>query len=45
MPPDENGLDENRAPLLGTWRCWYLVVLATLAASVALFAFLSAHYQ
>jgi hypothetical protein len=42
MPPD---LDENRAPLLGTWRRWYIVVLATLAAIIALFAFLSAHYQ
>jgi hypothetical protein len=41
MPPD----DESRAPLLRTWRRWYLVVLATLAALVALFEFLTVHYN
>jgi K+ transporter len=41
MPPD----DEDRAPLLGTWRRWYIVVLATLAAIVAGFAYLSAAYR
>jgi len=41
MPPD----DENRAPLLATWRRWYLVVLVTLAGLVALFEFLTAHYN
>jgi hypothetical protein len=45
MPPDLEGPDDDRAPLLGTWRRWYLVVLATLAAIVALFAYLSAHYR
>ncbi|HEX8954299.1 MAG TPA: hypothetical protein VF945_20740 [Polyangia bacterium] len=44
MPPERKS-DEERAPLLGTWRRWYAVVLATLAALVALFAFLSAHYR
>jgi hypothetical protein len=43
MPPD--GVDEKRAPLVGTWRRWYVVVLTTLAALVALFAWLSAHYR
>jgi hypothetical protein len=33
------------APLLGTWRRWYVLVLGTLAALVALFAALSAHYK
>ena len=42
MPPE---LDEERAPLLGTWRRWYVVVAATLAALVALFAYLSAVYR
>lgn len=41
MPPD----DDNRAPLMGTWRRWYLVVLATMGGLVALFEFLSAHYN
>jgi hypothetical protein len=41
MPPD----DETRAPLLGSWRRWYVVVLATLAALVALFEFLTAYYN
>jgi K+ transporter len=45
MPREQSGLDENRAPLLGTWRRWYIVVLATLAAIIALFAFLSATYR
>ena len=44
MPPDRSG-GEGRAPLLGSWRRWYVVVLATLAALVALFAWLSAHYR
>ncbi|MDB4966787.1 MAG: hypothetical protein JWN44_2476 [Myxococcales bacterium] len=37
--------DGARAPLLGTWRRWYIVVLATMAALVALFAALSYHYR
>ncbi len=41
MRPD----DESRAPLMGTWRRWYLVVLLTMGALVALFEFLSAHYN
>jgi ABC-type branched-subunit amino acid transport system permease subunit len=46
MPPDPiDRDDEERAPLLGTWRRWYVVVLVTLAAIVAGFAYLSAHYQ
>jgi hypothetical protein len=43
MPPDRD--DETRAPLLVTWRRWYVVVLATLAGLVALFEFLTAHYN
>jgi hypothetical protein len=42
MPPEP---DDERAPLLGTWRRWYVVVLATLAAIVAGFAYLSAVYR
>ena len=42
MPPDD---DETRAPLVRTWRRWYVVVLATLAALVALFEFLTARYN
>jgi len=42
MPPEE---DEKRAPLLGSWRRWYTVVLVTMAALVALFEFLTAHYN
>jgi len=47
MPPDspDPGAAEDRAPLLGTWRRWYLVVLATMAELVALFAWASAHYR
>jgi hypothetical protein len=45
MPPDQLDSDEERAPVMGTWRRWYVVVLATMAALVALFEFLSAHYQ
>ncbi|MCU1281239.1 MAG: hypothetical protein JWM53_4785 [bacterium] len=46
MPPEHrNSDDDNRAPVLGSWRRWYVVVLGTLAALIALFAFLSAHYQ
>ena len=45
MSPDSPSDEERRAPLLGTWRRWYVVVLATMAALVALFAFLSAHYR
>jgi hypothetical protein len=46
MPPEhELDRDDHRAPLLGTWRRWYTVVLATLAALVALFEFLTAHYN
>jgi hypothetical protein len=43
MPPEPD--DESRAPLMGTWRRWYVVVLATLAAIVALFEYLSVHYR
>ncbi|MGZ3429438.1 MAG: hypothetical protein ACXVCV_22460 [Polyangia bacterium] len=42
MPPEP---DDERAPLLGTWRRWYVVVLAALAAIVAGFAYLSAVYR
>ena len=45
MPPELDGRDDDRAPLFGTWRRWYLLVLATLTAIVALFAYLSAHYR
>lgn len=45
MPPDSPERDEARAPLMGSWRRWYLVVLATMGALVALFEFLSAHYN
>jgi hypothetical protein len=37
MPPEPD--DEQR------WRRWYVVVLGTMAALVALFAFLTAHYN
>ncbi len=43
MPPRDD--DEARAPLLGSWRRWYLVVLGTMAALVALFAYLTVHYR
>jgi len=45
MPPDSPDRDEARAPLLRTWRRWYVVVLTTMGALVALFEFLSAHYN
>ena len=47
MPPDDRdgSDDENRAPLLGSWRRWYIVVLGTLAALIALFEYLSVHYR
>ena len=45
MRPDGDAGDEERAPLLRTWRRWYLVVLATMGALVALFDFLTAHYN
>jgi hypothetical protein len=37
--------DEESAPLLGTWRRWYVLVLATLAALIAAFAALAHHYR
>jgi hypothetical protein len=37
--------DDDAAPLLGSWRRWYALVLGMLAALVALFAALSARYQ
>jgi hypothetical protein len=37
--------DDERAPVLGTWRRWYAVVLGTLAGLVALFWALSRHYR
>jgi hypothetical protein len=43
MPPDSP--DEERAPVFGTWRRWYIVVLTTMGVLVALFAWASAHYQ
>ncbi len=45
MPPDLSERDEERAPLLGTWRRWYAVVLLTMGALVALFTWLSVHYR
>jgi hypothetical protein len=45
MLPDSTDGDEDRAPLLGTWRRWYAVVLVVMGALVALFAYASAHYQ
>jgi hypothetical protein len=46
MPPKGNEADdEARAPMLGSWPRWYLVVLGTMAALVALFAYLSVHYR
>jgi hypothetical protein len=42
MRPDE---EREPAPLLGTWRRWYAVVLGTLAALVALFEWLSVRYR
>jgi hypothetical protein len=43
MPPKDD--DESRAPLVGTWRNWYTIVLGTMVALVALFAYLSAAYK
>jgi len=43
MPPDSH--DEERAPLLGTWRRWYTLVLIVMGALVAMFAWASAHYR
>ena len=37
--------DDDRAPLFGTWRRWYALVLGTLAALIGLFAALSRHYR
>jgi hypothetical protein len=45
MPPEPADSDEEHAPLLGTWRRWYVLVLATMSVLVALFAWASAHYQ
>ena len=42
---DDPDTDEARAPVLGSWHRWYVVVLATLGALIALFAALSHHYQ
>ena len=45
MRPEDGDADDERAPLLQTWRRWYLVVLTTMAALVALFEFLTVHYN
>lgn len=45
MRPDEARSDDDRAPLLGSWARWYIVVLATLTARVTLFAWLAHHYR
>ncbi len=37
--------DDERAPLLGTWRRWYALVLGALAAWIAIGAALSRHYR
>lgn len=42
-PPSDDG--DERAPLLGSWARWYLLVLATLTALVTAFAALSRHYR
>ncbi len=42
---DDGARDDERAPLLGTWRRWYLVVLAALAAWIAIGAALSRVYR
>jgi hypothetical protein len=44
-PPAPGDDDDDRAPLLGTWRRWYVVVLGTLAVLIAGFAALSRHYR
>jgi hypothetical protein len=46
MARDDRGDDDDaRAPVFGTWRRWYVVVLATLAALIAAFGALSLHYR
>jgi hypothetical protein len=46
MPPDSPVSDDDeRAPLLGTWRRWYTLVLAVMGVLVTLFAWASAHYR
>jgi hypothetical protein len=46
MPPaDGDPGDDGRAPLLGSWARWYILVLATLTALVTVFAALSHHYR
>jgi hypothetical protein len=44
MSPDERARDDAPAPLLGSWRRWYTVVLLTTAGLVALFWWLSVHF-
>jgi hypothetical protein len=44
-PPTVAAVDEARAPVLGTWRRWYVLVLATLVVLIAGFAALSHHYR
>lgn len=36
---------DDAAPLLGSWRRWYALVLGTLAALIALGTALSLHYR
>jgi hypothetical protein len=52
MRPDDPGAGDpnaapgdGRAPLLGTWRRWYVLVLGTMIALTAVFAALSSHYR
>ena len=42
MRPDD---DESRAPVFGSWRAWYVVVLGTLVAFVAFTVWLTVHFQ
>jgi hypothetical protein len=44
-PPTVAEVDEARAPVLGTWRRWYVLVFATLVVLVVAFAALSQHYR
>ena len=46
-PDDERAREagDATAPLVGTWRRWYALVLGTLAALVALFEWLSVTYR
>jgi len=37
--------DDERPPLFRTWRGWYVLVLGTLAALIALFSALSIVYR